>query len=71
MLTQIQADKKARFQLKNLASEEGDEKLFVGLKGFGCQITAHYLIHRCTGLKFFSENRRYRKNTALPPKIKS
>lgn len=62
--------KKARFLLKNLASEEGDEKLFVGLKGFCYPITA-YLIHRCMGRKFFSKNGRYCENTSLPAKIKS
>ncbi len=47
--------KKARFLLKNLASEEGDEKLFVGLKGFSYPVTSCYIIHRCTGRKLFSQ----------------
>jgi hypothetical protein len=61
--------KKKPDSIENLASEEGDEKLFVGLQeGFHLPEAVYILDRREPG-KIFSEKQRYRKNYAFPARI--
>ena len=54
---------------ENLASEEGDEKLFVDLRKDSGLPKALHLLHRSAPAKIFSKKRPHRRNYAFPAAI--